>query len=169
MTREPTRITRISATLIDLIFVSCPELVSLVGVLPAFCSDHCAVYINPKLNVTTRVIFPLTVYDCNKIDIPTLRCSTSQINWDEIIQENDDDSSVRNFPHIITNLYEEHVPHKQVQILPSNAPWMNDNIRRLMRKRNRAHKTAKRRNVPCDWEKCIPARNTVISAVCMQC
>ena len=48
----------------------------------------------------------------------------------------------------ITSATENSIPHKLVTIRPKDQPWMHNEIRKLMRSRNRQHKLAKRTNNP---------------------
>ena len=48
---------------------------------------------------------------------------------------------------------------------PQNPPWFNNEIRKIIRKRKRAHRHAKKVNTPTSWEKFRSLRNKSISAM----
>ena len=52
-----------------------------------------------------------------------------------------------------------YVPHKQVTIRPNDKPWMTDEVRKKLRRKNRIHKIAKTKNRPQDWAKFRKERN----------
>ena len=81
---EATRITQNSRTLIDLIFVSCPDIVNSSGVTPQFCSDHCSVSVSIKSTKQTKKAYSRFVYNYADIDVDTFRHNTAQVDWDFI-------------------------------------------------------------------------------------
>ena len=51
-----------------------------------------------------------------------------------------------------------------ITVRSSDPPWINGHIRRLIRKRKRAHKKAKRFNTPGNWRAFRKIRNDFINA-----
>ena len=56
------------------------------------------------------------------------------------------------------------IPNKMITLRPLYPPWINNEIRKIIRKRKRAHKHAKKVNTPNNWEKFQKLRNKSISA-----
>jgi hypothetical protein len=93
------------------------------------------------------------VWDLSRMDENVLQEALSNVNWNDIFLNNDD----------IDNLYAEwfkcfyqvllkHVPHRTVTIRPRDKPWVNSEIRRAIRKRNRLLKYYCRHKSPEAWE-----------------
>jgi len=163
---EPTRLTSSTATLIDLIFVSCPNLVSKFGVLSSSCSDHCPVFATLKTNNKTKSpAYKRVIYDYSNMNTDGMIEAVYYANWNEIFDEQDFESLCTNFVEKLKNIFDEFVPHKEIVIRPNDRPWMNGLIRKLMRERNRKHKIAKRKNRPLDWQQFRTIRNRVISEI----
>ena len=161
---EPTRITPTSSTLIDLIFVTCPDLVRASGVSPPFCSDHCSVHVLLKSLKQNKSTYERIIFDYNSIDIPSFQRNAQEVNWETVLNDNIN-VSAKNVVESISNICKNNIPNKKVVIRPNDAPWMNGYIRKLMRKRNRIHKKAKRSNSRANWEKFRHFRNFVISEI----
>ena len=60
---------------------------------------------------------------------------------------------------------ENAIPHKLVTMRPKDQPWIHNEIRKLMRIRNRQHKIAKRTNNPNHWARFRQLRNHVINSI----
>jgi hypothetical protein len=57
------------------------------------------------------------------------------------------------------------IPNKTATIRNCNPPWIHNDIRKLIRKRKRAHKSAKRKNTPSHWATFRQLRNKVTTAI----
>ena len=55
------------------------------------------------------------------------------------------------------------IPNKVVRIKPSDVPWMNQELKLLIRRRKRAYRIAKRTNTTCNWSTFRRLRNVVVS------
>ena len=164
--KEPTRITPNSSTLIDLIFVSSADTVLDSGVLDPVCSDHCPVFVTLKEPIKSKsTIYKRKVYDYNLAEIDDIANELNTFDWETIFSKDDINCVASDFTDVMIELCDKHIPNKIVTIRPQDAPWMNNLTRKLMRKRNRFHKIAKRRNLPSDWANFRSLRNKVISSI----
>ena len=57
------------------------------------------------------------------------------------------------------------IPNKFITTRPSDPPWFNGLVRKLMRRRKRAHKKAKRLDTAESWKTFRKLRNEVIAAI----
>ena len=89
----------------------------------------------------------------------------SSVPWEDILSSNSIEYATKSFSKTFTDLCDRHVPNKIVTIRPNDSLWMTNEVRRVMRRRNRAHKRAKRRNHPADWTKFRQLRNKVVAIV----
>ncbi len=65
----------------------------------------------------------------------------------------------------IINAASETIPNKLVTIRPNDIPWFNNNIRKLLRKRKKAHKKAKLANTESAWSEFRKLRNEVTKLI----
>ena len=70
-----------------------------------------------------------------------------------------------NFTSKLLELCQATIPNKMITIRSSDPPWINGYIRKLIRKRKRAHKRAKRLNIAENWRAFRKLRNDVIIAI----
>ena len=57
------------------------------------------------------------------------------------------------------------IPNKTITVRPSDPPWVSGHIRRLIRRRKRAHRKAKRLDTPESWRKFRKLRNEANKAI----
>ena len=132
---RPTRITKETETIIDLIICSTKYLVKDSGVAHLGISDHSLVYIvyNIKKDIETPEI--RTVKDFKKVNLGELRTAIKQAPWSvcSVFQEVDDTAWAWN--KLYTEVINEFVPVKKVKTKKTGLPWMNGKLRKLMNKR----------------------------------
>ena len=59
------------------------------------------------------------------------------VDWDSVIAVNGDINPLTTaFTNLVTEKTKQSIPNKLVTIRKSDAPWINNKIRRLIRKRN---------------------------------
>jgi hypothetical protein len=57
------------------------------------------------------------------------------------------------------------IPSKIITVRKNQPQWLTSNIRKLIRKKNRIHRKARRSNSPSDWNKFRRIRNDVANLV----
>ncbi len=166
--RQPTRITPNTRTLLDVYITSRRSLISKCFTLVPICSDHCPVvaHIPFRSILKSKKAFRRRVWDYTSADYESLNDSFFCTNWEELLGgcQNVDDA-FKKFLNEINAQTDRFVPNKEVTIRPRDKVWMNGHCRRLMRARNRAHRTAVRHNSPDLWAAFRRARNQVVTAV----
>ena len=72
------------------------------------------------------------------------QCNTDKLNeeirstnWDRIINSENTDSAVRHFNETFLKIVQKCVPCKRVIFKPRDRPWINENVRRAIKLRNR--------------------------------
>ena len=112
---------------------------------------------------TSAIIVPFTVFITkehtlnfkrkvwlyDRGDYNSLRQETSNTNWEDIINE-DLDIYATNLSNHITSLAEKHIPNKYVTVRNADPMWLNSQLRRMIRKRKRLFKKAKRTKLSQD-------------------
>ncbi|CAC5387236.1 unnamed protein product [Mytilus coruscus] len=70
-----------------------------------------------------------------------------------------------NITHIILDAADKCIPNKIITVRKDQPPWLTNEIKKKIRKKNRIHKIAKRRNNSNDWNKFKKIRNEVTNLV----
>ena len=158
---EPTRITEECANLRDLIFVSNSEIVKDSGTLSSFSRlDHFPVYVELCIDTFEPSTLTKTIWDYERTDSDLLIRNLQQTDWDSIVKK-DIHSAVSEFSHAVLSAAKIAIPTKQVHIKCKDKPWMNNELRRSIRRRDMLFKCAKRTQSKIDWQNWKQQRNIV--------
>ena len=92
------------------------------------------------------------------------------VNWDGIfaIINNDLDRVVDLFTNILLKAAADSIPNKVITVRKMDPPWINNAVRRAIRKRNRLNNRAKKTNLPEHWAKFRKFRNKTVNLVRQQ-
>ena len=167
---EPTNFTENSSSLLDLILCKNVDSVITSGVADPFIPDliryHCPIYLildlqKPKPHNFCRTVWQ---YDAGRYD--DYRDNLNSVNWNTILSSNSVDVIADEISKTIIDLARKNIPHKIIRVRQNDAPWMHNEIRKLIRKRKRIHKRAKASNNDQNiWEQYRKTRNEVVSAI----
>ena len=86
-------------------------------------------------------------------------------NWSILFENKTVNQNYSNFLSILNEACDKHIPTKTVVIRQDDKPFMNNSIRKAIRKRNRIHYRAKSTNNPDHWSQYRHLRNDVIRLV----
>ena len=143
---EPTHFTESSSTLIDLILVSNVQSIEMFGVGEPFLMQdiryHCPVYSIFSLKKPVTKSFQRKIWLYEKGNYDELRNKVSEFDWNNVYNE-DINQYALNFSNKLLDIASECIPSKLITVRPKDLPWMNNSIRKLMRKRNRLYKKYK--------------------------
>ena len=153
-----------STSIIDLVFVSTPELVIQCSVIPSLCnSDHTGIEINCSWkstarlnhanNSTGRIIWNYKLANWDKAND-----LINDFDWDELLSD-DINKSWSNWCEKFLSIMNHCIPRRK---LPprKNLPWLSKELTSLMRKRNMLYKHSKQLG---DFTKYKSIRNKVTS------
>ena len=155
--------TRSTSTLIDLILISDSLHAVEKGVIEPFCSDHSAVYFSTNFISVSERSYKRKIWQYNNAVYELYRETLDNMQWNFTNLSVED--QVQLVTKNMTRAAENSIPHKIVAIRPKDQPWMHNEIRKLMRIRNRQHKIAKRTNNPNHWARFRELRNQVINSI----
>ena len=112
----------------------------------------------PRSNSFKRQVW---LYD--RADFGAYKNNLLVTDWDSIVNDNKQiDTIASELTEKLTEIATLHIPNKIVTIRQNDLPWLNNNIRQLMRKRNRLRKKAKKQNSHYLWSKFKKIRNSVV-------
>lgn len=163
LVREPTRVTASSATLIDHVHASSPSLVSSLCVGPPLgSSDHCC------LELTLSIALPRSrqprrkVWLYQRANFEGMNDHLSDVLGEEAVEHGDVDDVWGSFKEAVLGAMQKFVPSRFVR-WGRNLPWVTQKVQRLLRKRAKAHRKAKRDGTEEGWACFRALRNRAVS------
>ena len=144
--KEPTRYSDNGAHLLDLIITDSPHLFLNSGVSPPLANlDHCTIYGTLNINLHRSKAFKRIVWDFKSADKGILNEAMAQAPWDVPYILYDDVNEIVEYNRsLITSVCTENIKNKSVTIRTKDKPWMCNEVRYLLRKRDRCFKKYKR-------------------------
>ena len=135
-------------SLIDIISVSNPDLVTSHGQLTAPFSFHDLIFLSYKLRppkVRGKIYLQRNF---KHIDLERFRKDLRNVNWSHIISLTSIDDMVESLTTELINIFNIHAPVRPVRMKHAPAPWLTPVIKRCMAKRDRAK--TKNKRYPCE-------------------
>ena len=141
---EPTRVTLGTATLIDHIATTCPNNVLESGVLKISMSDHYMVYCIRKLNSSFKKDHKaIKTRNMKNFSEEAFLQDVATINWQDILGISYDvNKLVERFSTLFSLMIEKHAPLRQIRVSEKYCPWINADLKRLIRTRDRLKRSA---------------------------
>ena len=166
---EATNFTENSASLIDICLVSDPSNVILSGVGDPFISQniryHCPIYCFYNIQkAETNIIVKRKIWLYDRGNFDSLRNEINDTNW-EGLANTDINIYATNIANHFRTIAEKHIPNKDATIRTSDPPWLDSNIRKLIKKRRRLFNKAKRTRTNEDTNKYRRFRNKVTKCI----
>lgn len=127
-------------SLLDLMIVSHPERVSVHGQLPACFSYHDLIFLSYKVRTAKRRKAYVMRRCYRNLNLELLKSDVNSIDWSSVTDCSDINNKVFNFNNIILGLYNKHAPIKRTKLKHDPAPWITDDIKNFMRKRDKANR-----------------------------
>lgn len=164
MIDSPTRSTRLTASLIDLIFVKNKDFLSKAGVLDYNVSDHDLIYAVLKKPCVPRPKVSFTVRTLKNYSIAILYHKLSSVDW-STYYENRDPTCWQQLLETYIKILDEIAPfidHKQYD---AREEWIDDNSLNLIKKRNKLRAQCRYQADNKTFEKYKEARNKARQAI----
>ena len=165
---EPTYFTETSSSITDLFFTRNPDNVIVSGVGEAFLNQniryHCLVYAVFKFDNPKHHCYKRKIWKYDNGDHEGLKQLIHDFDW-QSLKDHNINVYVENFTNKFLELCKMTIPNKFITIRPSDPPWFNGLVRKLIRRRKRAHKKAKRLDTAGSWRAFRKLRNEVIAAI----
>ncbi|XP_071177472.1 uncharacterized protein [Mytilus edulis] len=165
---DPTHFTEQSSSLIDIIITDNSDFVPYCGVGPPLLDQiryHCPVMGFINAQKPACLSFKRKIWLYKQGDFDEYRRILTKTNWDRIFALNDVDKINSEISNRILDAAEISIPNRIVTIRKSDPAWLNNDLRKLIRKKNRLHSKAKRFNRPADWNKFRQNRNKVTTSI----
>ena len=161
MITQPTRVTESSATLIDVILTSHENLIIDTKVIPSSISDHDLIYAILKLKRQRPKPVYITTRTFKNYQQDDFLRDISMVPWCIVDCFDDIDDRVYALNTLFSEVLDKHAPIKKVKIRGRPSPYITDEIRQLMKSRDRWRKIARRTGKPDAWTTYKNLRNDV--------
>ena len=150
--KDPTRVTKSSSSLIDVILVSKPDLVKSSGVMDLTMSDHFLVFAVLNLKVPKPAATYITIRSFKNYDADLFSSDISHVPWNTVDLVGSVNEKLNAFNDLFLACLDKHAPVKTVKLKHRPNPFIGDEIRQLITSRNALHKKARQSGSPADWE-----------------
>ena len=164
---EPTRFgtNDVSPSCLDLIFTNIAYLFKSVSVFPQLSKcDHCPVSGILQIVCDKPKCYSRHVWYYDKGDYIKFRALLRNARWDSVFAKDSVSDMCTEFMSVFHLIASECVPNGMCIIRPKDKPWMNSDIRKEMRKRDRLYRRVKMGHVEtlADYKR---SRNKVVSLI----
>ena len=162
---EPTHHLPDSKTLIDLILTPNPNLIDKIGVLAPVCSKHSCPYVeivNPIPKVTK---LKRTVYNYSMLNEERYLEELRAVDWQSITNCETVDMAADFFTNNLTAVAIRCMPSKKVTDRSNDKPWITDEIKRLILKKECIHRLAKAIDTAWCWRLFKQYRNNLTDKI----
>ena len=147
MIHEPTHFYGHNKSCLDLIFTNNPTIVSDCTVHPLINNcDHCPISLLLKGKIDYVHSYKRNVWDFKNGDFDLLRNILSNYRWDSAFLTEDVNECAAEFMSLLKMILQFCIPHYTTTIRPRDKPFMTSTLRQLMRKRDRLHKSFKKKS-----------------------
>lgn len=156
--------TESSESLIDLILARNPSNIITSGVYDTFVENliryHCPIICVLKFTKPLHKCYRRRIWNYDKPDR-----FVSNADWSCIVNEPDINKAVELFNNMLIQMAEKSIPNKIATIRQNEYPWINGIIRKLIRKRKRLYRKAKKTNGQLIWHEFRKPRNSVTNEI----
>lgn len=138
LVESPTRVTKDTTTLIDLVLTGLPENVKMIGVVdvPGI-SDHSLVYFSYAIKKPKYKPKMVTRRDLSKFEEETFTRDISTVDWRELYSTENPSEKAEHFESTFSTILDKHAPFKTRRVTRPPAPWLTDEIKEKMQLRDR--------------------------------
>ncbi len=142
----PTRVTSASATLLDLIITIEPSHALEKFVVPQVIADHDLIGIKINLRKPKRepLVKTFRHFDSYNKDIVCDLLLSESYSLNRIIRTDDVNQQISIFNNSFIKCLDKCAPNVTEEITKHHAPWLNDDLRQAMRKKDEARNNQKR-------------------------
>ena len=136
---EPTRVTLITATVIDHVATTCPKNIIKSGVLRVSLSDHYTVYCIRKFNgAVEKGQNNIKTRKMKNFNEEAFLADVCGIYWEQILTETDDINLLVNFwCEMFSLIIGKHAPLIEMRVSENYCPWIDKYLRDLMHIRDK--------------------------------
>ena len=161
---EPTRVRLSSSTIIDHIATTCPRKIVEAEVRKiSFLSDHYMVYCTRKQNGSiTKDHKMIKTRQMNNFIEGEFLADVVSVCWEHVVTVSDNiNSLVNDWSAIFSALIEKHAPLREMRASEKYCPWIDRDLKNLMRTRDKLKRATIKRESPILMNSYRQTRNRV--------
>ena len=167
---SPTRITKDTSTLLDLIATNCPQNISKSGVISSGFSDHEMIFFIRKINWKRFPAQMKTFRNYANYESSKFTEDLKGVDWDSVLSpcdasgtpvDNSIDEQWANLKSAFLSTASNHAPLIEKRSRGIDCPWMNGKIKKTIRERDHCLIKARRTNADEHWATYRHLRNLV--------
>ena len=162
---EPTRVTRESQTLIDIIYTSQPQNITSVKVVKSALSDHDMTSFVRKLNSLKFKPRTMKCKNYSKYCATRFIEDLSSVSWDNLSECQDVDNAWLNFKTCFMHVADNHAPQIEKKVRGRNTSWLSNKIKKVMAEKDHFYRQARRTNTELHWSRYKSLRNQVTTMI----
>ena len=162
---EPTRVTLVSKTLIDLCITNSPEKVSNSGVIHLGISDHSLVFMTRKVHHDRFCPRTIEMRQFKHFQKNKFLSDLEQMPWSNVDLCSDPNDMWHEWKQMFVSCMDKHAPRKLKRISKKRAPWITKGLLNKMHRRDLIKKKAISSNDHDMWEQFKCARNQANNAI----
>ena len=162
---EPTRVTPVSKTLIDLCITNSPEKVSNSGVIHLGISDHSLVFMTRKVHHDRFCPRTIEMRQFKHFQKNKFLSDLDQMPWANVDLCSDPNDMWHEWKQMFVSCMDKHAPRKLKRISKKRTPWITKGLLNKMHRRDLIKKKAISSNDHDMWEQFKCARNQANNAI----
>ena len=130
--------------------------------MPPSFSDHSPVYLCLKVEKPKMKAYKRVITKTNHVDWDKVNSELEATDWSDVFAQPNINDMITTWQAKYLSVIHEHVQVKEITVRPADPAWFTPELRKLIRKKNRAHKLAKRHNTEHKWQKFRKLRADVV-------
>ena len=132
---EPTHNLENSFSCIDLLFSNQANLIMDSGVRPTLYSKchHQTIYSKLNLKIEYRPHYNRKIWNCSRSETDLINRSIGSFNWSKLFSGKNVYEQVELFNKILLNIFHNFIPNKIIVCDDRDPPWMNDEIKKMIK------------------------------------
>ena len=165
LVKSPTRVTKETRTLIDVILTTREENIAKTIVAPLSLSDHDLIGCVRKVNHQKVDPRTITCRNYSKYDPEALKRELSLDKMEPLYQINDVNKAWYFLRKVLTILFNKHAPMITKRVKGSFCPWLTPEIKQLMNRRDKLLRKCRKSKSEEDWHAYKMLRNRCTSEI----
>lgn len=159
MIKEPTRVTKDTKTLIDVIFTSHPENLCNVDVILSSLSDHDIIACKRKVNNIKISDITINCRDYKNYDPKQVNNELSTADWDNLYQIKNVNKAWRYLKDILCSTIDKHAPPIVKRVKGKSSCWITPELKHEMNRRDSLHRKFRKTKTENDYDRFKRQRN----------
>ena len=156
--KDPTRITKNTRTLIDVVLTTHDDKIDDSTVLHSI-SDHELIGVIRKKHTIKFKPQKITTRDYSKFQHQTYKNDLRNAPWELVLYETSLNKAWSLFKTLLKNIVDKHAPVKEKLVRGKDCQWMTKEIKQEVKNRDSCLKKARRTNTENDWSSYRQVKN----------